>query len=459
VTQFLLALRARLGVFALVVGFALLAALGATLYMKKTYVTSASVLVDAVDPQSLNASGGSARGQTGYMQTQVDIINSRKVAERVATQLNLKDRPELQKKHMDDTEGLMTFDEWAVRFLRDRLSVDTSQSSVIHLSFSANDRQLAADGANAFAQQYMNIALELRTQPMKDAAAWFDEQVKELRTNLEKAQERLATVQNEKGLLLVDGVDEENTRFAELTRQLRLAQGAGAGTGGSPTADPDLANNPELAGTKAEVAKAEAKLRELATRIGPRHPQYQSQVAEIASLKDRLTQESSRVMRGRSGSAAASRERIQRLQAAVDQQRERVLRSRLSRSDLSVLQRDVENAQKSYDTALQRFITNKVDSRARQTNISLLSGATTPLNPAKPKPMMNLLLALVAGSVIGLGLVYFLEMLDRRVRARGDLEGAFRTPVLAVLEDRPPTPRRPLLGYRPDMRPALPHRR
>jgi chain length determinant protein EpsF len=453
-TQFLLALRARLGVFAIALGVALLAALGATMIMKKTYVASSSVLVDAVDPQSISGNGGSARGQTGYMQTQVDIITSRKVAERVAGQLRLKDRPELQKKHQDDTEGLMSFDEWAVRYLRDRLAVDTSQSSVIHLVFTANDRQLAADGANAFAQQYMNTALELRTQPMKEAAAWFDEQVKELRANLEKAQERLAAAQNEKGILLVDGVDEENARFAELTRQLRLAQTAGTVAGG-----PDAATSPEVQNLKGEVAKAEAKLQELSTRIGPRHPQYQTQVAEIAGLKDRLSQETARSMRGRTGNAAANRDRINRLQAAVDQQRERVLKSRLSRTDIGILQRDVENAQKAYDTALQRLVVNKVDSRARQTNVSLLSAAVAPLTPAKPKPMMNVLLALIGGTVLGLGLVYFLEMMDRRVRARGDLEGAFRTPVLAVLEDRPMPARAPLLGYRPEPRTALPYRR
>jgi succinoglycan biosynthesis transport protein ExoP len=456
VTQFLLALRARLGVFALALGFALLAALGATMIMKKTYVAGSSVLVDGSDQQSLGNNGGSARGQTGYMQTQVDIIASRKVAERVAEQLRLKDRPGMQKKYQDDTEGLVTFEEWAVRYLRDRLAVDTSQSSVIHLIFSANDRQLAADGANAYAQQYMNTTLELRTQPLKEAASWFDEQLKELRSNLEKAQGRFAAAQNEKGVMLVDGVDEESARFAELSRQLRLAQNQGVD--GSP-ANPELINNPEIAALKGEVAKAEAKLRELSTRIGPRHPQYQTQVAEIAGLKDRLSQETGRAVRGRSGSASANRDRVARLQAAVDQQRERVLRSRLSRSDLSVLQRDVENAQKSYDTALQRFVVNKVDGNARQTNVSLLSAAVAPIAPAKPKPMMNVLLALIGGTVLGLGLVYLLEMLDRRVRARGDLEGAFRTPVLAVLEDRPPTPRLPLLGYRPEMRPALPYRR
>jgi len=49
-------------------------------------------------------------------------------------------------------------------------------------------------------------------------------------------------------------------------------------------------------------------------------------------------------------------------------------------------------------------------------------------------------------------------MLDRRVRGRGDLEGAFRTPVLLVLEDRPAISRQALLGLRPDVRPALIHR-
>src|SRR6266705_2643272 len=65
---------------------------------------------------------------------------------------------------------------------------ETSQSNVIQVSFSAADPRRSAAIANAFAKAYVNTMLELRVEPTREAAAWFDEQLKGLRANLEDAQ-------------------------------------------------------------------------------------------------------------------------------------------------------------------------------------------------------------------------------------------------------------------------------
>lgn len=456
VQQFLLALRARWGIFALVVGVTVLAALGVSLMMSKVYIARASLLVDDRAEQTLAASTGApARFQSGYLQTQVDIIESRNVAERVIKDLKLLDREDMKAAFEKESDGRVSMEEWLMGWLRERLSVDTSSSSVVHvIVWAKRDPQLAAELANGFAKAYITTALDLRVTPMREAATWFDEQVKELRDNLERAQSRLVAAQNERGVIGTDGADEDNTRYAELQRQLRLAQAAGT----TAVRSSDFVNTPEVQTLRVEVSRAEAKLRELSTQLGPRHPTYQRAEAEVQGLRGRLAAEARRAAGSSQNSAASNRSRIDALNKELAQLREKILASRLSRSDLGVLTRDVEAAQRAYDGAMQRYVVNKVDSRARQTNVSLLSPAVTPTRAARPKPLINALLAAVAGSIMGLALVYFLEMLDRRVRGRGDLEGAFRTPVLMVLEDRPAVSRQALLGLRPDMRPALIHR-
>ena len=82
--QFLLALRGRWTIFLALLGATVVAAFLVTLVMPRTYEAVTSVLVDAKDDQMLNQPLGSPRQQLGYMQTQIDIIQSQRVARKVA---------------------------------------------------------------------------------------------------------------------------------------------------------------------------------------------------------------------------------------------------------------------------------------------------------------------------------------------------------------------------------------
>jgi succinoglycan biosynthesis transport protein ExoP len=73
--------------------------------------------------------------------------------------------------------------------------VPARESSVIALSYRAPDPRFAAALANAFVQAYIDTALELRTDPARQYAAFFDTRSKEARDVLEKAQARLTAFQ------------------------------------------------------------------------------------------------------------------------------------------------------------------------------------------------------------------------------------------------------------------------
>jgi capsular polysaccharide biosynthesis protein len=83
---------------------------------------------------------------------------------------------------------------------------------------------------------------------------------------------------------------------------------------------------------------------------------------------------------------------------------------------------------------------NKVESGARSTNVTILNPATEPTRHSKPKTMLNIVLGLFVGIVLGLGAVFLLELLDRRVRSADDLETGLDVPLLATLQPWRPSP-------------------
>lgn len=446
--QFLLAVRGRLWVFATLVLSTVAVALIVSLALPKSYDSTVSLMLDYRDEQSLSGTQPSMRERTGFMQTQMDIINSQRVAHRVVEELKLADSPQV-KAAFAASGAHGTIEDWLGAGLLSKLKVSSSQSSVIQLTYSGSDPQFATRTANAFAKAYMDTTLDLRVAPTKQAAAWFDDQLKTLRRDLEVAQNRLAEFQREKGIIATDEkLDVENARLAELSTQALQAANvtydsqsrSGLASGGSARENlPEVLGNPLIQAIKTELVRAEARLMEASTRLGPNHPQYQQHASEVASLRGRMNAEIGRVVAGVQNVTAQSKAREQSLQNALAAQRQRVIEMRDAKNAAFVLARDVDTAQKAYEAAQARYTVNKVESGVRQTNVSVLSEATVPASAARPRVVVNLILGLLVGLLLGLAAVFLLELLDRRVRSTDDLEAGLDAPVIGNLQSWNPS--------------------
>ena len=429
--QFLLALKGRIWVFLAILGATVLAAIAVTLLLPKTYEATVSVLVDNRDEQSLNQNLMPARQQLGYMQTQVDIITSQRTARQVVKDLGLAEADATHAAWVKSgSPG--TIEDWVAQGVLTKLKVDVSQSSVIAVTYSASNAKYAAAVANAFAKAYMDVTLNLRVEPTKEAAAWFDEQLKDLRKSFEDSQMKLAKFQREKGILASDErVDVETARLAELSSQsLRATESSydsaarlGQANGRTATENlPEVLASPLVTTLKTEMLRAEAKLQELSTRLGPNHPQYQQQASEVQALRDRYNSEMRTVVGGVRSATAQNRAREGALKADLAAQRKRVEDLRDARNEALVLQQDVDTSKKAYEAALARRMVNKVESGARQTNVTVLNAAIEPTFPMRPRVPLNIALGFFVGTLLGLAAIFLLEILDRRVRSDPDLD-------------------------------------
>lgn len=447
--QFLLALRGRSRLFFWILTGTVVAALAVSLIMPKTYVGTVSVIVDAKEGQSLSPASSAmpASQQIGYMQTQVDIIQSEAVARKVVRQLNLAANPEVQEVfNEENVQG--TIEDWLVAGLLQKLKVSTTQSRVIQISYPSEDAKAAATVANTFAKAYIDTVLDLRVGPSQQAADWFDQQLKGLRSNLEKAQQRLTARQQATGITAPeDGrYDVESARLAELSSQLLRAQDQTyeiqsrqrdaqeyLGKGSAIESLPEVMSSPFINSLKADLVRGEARLQDLASQVGRNHPEYQRLVSENSALSDRIQREMKRVVSALDNTARQSTRRQQELAAALSAQRARVLELKKGQSEITNLSRDVESAQQAYQAAMNKLMVNRVEAQANSTNIAVLNPASPPLLPARPRLGLNIALALLVGTMLGLVVIYLLENFDRRVRGRNDLEAYDGVPVLGTL--------------------------
>jgi len=470
---FLSALRARLGVFALVLAATILAATVVSLLLPKSYKATASLLVDANrDEQSLSNVLIPPRERIGYMQTQTDIITSERVARKVVQGLKLAESPASRAAFEKEAGGTGSIENWLGENLLRRLKVETSQSSVIQISFSSADARFSALVINAFAKAYIDTMLELRVEPTQQAAVWFDEQLKSLRANLEDAQAKLTAYHRQQGIISADErLDVENARLGELSSQLVRTQDQTFDLdtrerqardfrkqGASLDKLPDVLASAPVQRLNADLLHGEVKLQELATQYGANHPQYQRQLSENQSLREKLDAEMGKVVAGIENSKRQSRQREAELKGAIAAQRARLLELKEHRNELTVLTRNVESAQRTYEVAMQRSVVSQVEGRASQSNVALLNPAVAPRSPSHPKVALNIALSVVVGTLLGMSMAILMELLDRRVRAPSDLDHGQNAPLLAVLNARLPAGN-PLLGRLGGTRRALPNLR
>ena len=444
--QFLLALRARIGVFAMALAATVVAASAVSFMLPKTYRATASLLVDAKDEQSLSnlAPNFFPQEKLSYLQTQLEIITSKRVAGRVVQDLKLAENPDIRAA-FEKTGGKGSIEDWLAEELLTKLKVETTQSSIIRVTFSSTDPRISAQVADAFAKAYIDTMLELRVEPTRQAAAWYDEQLKSLRANLEDAQAKLTSYLQRKGIVSADErYDVDNTRLGALSDQVVKAQeqtlqwnarereaSKFLKEGGSSEQLPEVLDNALIQKLKGELLLGEAKLQQLATQYGVNYPQYQRQLSENRSLREKVDAEARKVLSGIKNSARQSRQHEADLANAMAAQRARLLDLKENRNEFTVLRRNVESAERAYDTAMQRHVVSQVESRANQTNVTVLNPAVVPVKPAQPRIVLNIALSVVVGIMLGIASVLLMELSDRRVRSVVDLR--LDVPLLVVL--------------------------
>ena len=373
-TFFLSIIRSRYMLILFTLGITIATTVVLTMLQPKVYVSTTSLVLSFTGESPFEQAGIPAQLSSNYMATQLDIIESRNVALNVVRAMRLDENPAYREEFLSFSDGSGSIENWLAGILLDSLEVEPSHDSrVVNISIHSTDPVFAAKVDDAYAQAYISTTLNLSMEPARRNAAWFDEQLKEMRKRLEEAQARVTNYQQEKGIIAIDEkLDTETSRLNELTKSLVAAQ----------------------------AATYDVKSRQL----GENHPEY---------LR------------------AVKAENAQRY--AVNQQKSRILELKKQRDELGVLARELENERQTYEATLQSYYKTRLESQFNQTNIAILNPAVAPSEPSSPKMKLNVFIGIFLGLLLGVILAIVLELLYRRIRTEEDVSELLQTRVLATV--------------------------
>lgn len=441
--QMLLALRVRWWVVLAALTATLLAAVGYLAVTKPAYVARTQLIIELkTDP--LVSPLAPVLGTQGYLATQVEILQSERLAGRVVRMMGLHEMPAAIERWRKSTESKIPIETFYAAMLSNGLKVETSRlgSQIVGLEFTAEDSDFAATAVNTFARAYIDLGVELRADPARDNAAFLEQRLKALRSDLEAAQNKVAAFQRARGVVISnERYDQEMSRLASLEASYAAALAEQAATSSvarnSSETSADVSQNVAVVSARTALAAAEARLAEASLTLGTSHPQRIELESRVKELRDQLGRE----VRLASGSSASTNRvasaRLGELRGLVEAQKRTIVNMRAVRDEGALLIKELEAAQRAYDAVNQRRSELSLESKSDAAAARVLTPAVAPLYPEKPKRNLVLAAAAVLGLLVGIGGAIGLEMMDRRVRSADDLAVADGVPVLAVLSSKP----------------------
>jgi len=441
--QFINIMRARWTMLMVMMGCIIAAAVIYSLLATKSYIAETSLVVNGGDVNAVTGVQGYQQfqpTQSTFIATQSDIITSHAVALYAVDSLKIADNASWQQAFRDDTHGTGSFRDWmADTLLQHNVKViQSADSNVITIAIKSSDPEFAAALANEFAVGFIHVGVKLKSDAASRQAQWLDAQVAAQRAVLQRTQDRLAEYQRKADVTDAQPdtrtPDVETGRLNDLAGQLVLAQAARsdadsrmyqmrkARQSGNEGELSEVSTNPVVQTIKTELTRAAANLAQVNERFGTQHPQYLSAAAEVGMLQSRLHSEIANAVGGIRQSAEQAARREAAVNQALDMQKSRMRALRQKNDQRDVFAREVDSANLSYQTALQRSNQVSMESRLDQSGVAILSAAAVPMAPASPKILRNLLLSIVLAALIAPGIVLLLELKSRRIHGVIDLQ-------------------------------------
>ena len=440
--------RRRLRLFAAVALVVFVAVLLFTLQQTPRYTATAQVMLDTRTEQVTDMSAvlSGLPADSPVVDTEVEVLRSRSLANRVVAQLKLDQDPYFNPA-LEQANGLAAWLPWIKKTVTPTPPVDAIDAQrrrekvvdrvlaglnvrragltyLISVDYTHPQPEQAARLANAFADLYLTEQLEAKFDATAKANEWLDTRVVELRDQLQQAEAAVQQYKIANNLLSAEGATLTEQEISGLNQQLASAKAAQAETDarlniarnqlarGSNGEDVgESLNSPVVQQLRKQRAEQSAKVADLSGRYGDRHPDLLKAKRELADMDGQIQAEIRRIISNLEAQAQVARQRTGSMAGSVSVSKGTLAGNNRAGIRLGELERKAESVRTLYESLLARFKQTTTSQGIEQPDARVVSQAKIPTSPSYPKPSLNLALGLAAALGAGFAAVVLAEIL------------------------------------------------
>lgn len=451
----------------MVVALGLLMALAGVVYalqLTPVYTARATLLLDTQQNNIVDAQAvvQGLSGDEAAINSEIELIKSYDVARRVVEKLKLDEQagtlapaePSLLRQALNlltskAAEPVPEIEvdpkDRVIRGLQTDVGVKRKQRSyVIDIIYASPNPSLAAQVANAFANEYLVDELESRYEATRRANEWLNERLGELRQKVRDSERAVELFKAQNNIVETAGSTLSDQQVAKLNEQLILARAEAAQAqvkyeqiqavrkrGGDVTAFADAMQSGALAGLKSKASEIRRELANLTARYGDRHPSVVSARAQLADVNRSLGAEAGRIVATAENELRVARSRVESIEQSLQEMKGKVAIVSQAAITLRELERERAANKTLYESFLGRFKETSEQEKLQTTESRIIQQASVPTTPSAPNKKMITLAALALGLGLGAALAFLLERLDSGFRTSTQVEKSLGVPVLA----------------------------
>ncbi|EJG0026518.1 polysaccharide biosynthesis tyrosine autokinase [Vibrio alginolyticus] len=461
-----------------IAAFTLLFSLTCTWYIyskASIYQATATLLIQEEQKSALSIEEvyGVDTTKKEYFQTQIAILKSNHIADKVIRELNLTQLPEFtssgglnkkidQIKSIPFVQDLLNvapspketaqFSEsyyQALQAFRSKLDIEPVRNTqLVRIRFRSTDPKLATTIANAVGQAYIDANFEAKLVVTQNAATWLTNNSQKLEERLRNSEQALQEFLLKEGLIDINGIDEiYANELEELTRKLNIAvnkrieaqtliqllRRKSSQSLDSLLSIDEFANQAQIRDLKLSEAQAAKNLSELAQRYGPKHDRMIQAKAQLAEIQSRTQQLIRDISFSKQQDLLAAKAQEDMLRAELDNKKSDFQSLGSQKARYEQLKREVESNKALYEAFLNREKETNATSDYKNVTARFTDKAIIPLFPVAPQRIKLVLIATFFGFAIACALVIILETMREVIRSTVDVQEKLGVTCLGVI--------------------------
>lgn len=320
-------------------------------------------------------------------------------------------------------------------------AAQVADSRMIRISVDNPDPELAAVIANATADSFISLNLERRLDASSYAKEFLNEQIELTKGKLEESERVLNNYAREHNILtLSEDANPLNVVYGEYSSALVKAredrikwEADYQAIQQAPNSSTEVLSNAAILNYKAQRSALDAEYQRNSKIYKDNYPIMLQLRAQIQDLDGRIQAEIGRIVGSIRSQTVAARQREEKIQTQLDKAREEIRESRDREVEYNLLKREVDTNRELYDGLLAQFKEVGVAGGVETNNIQIVDRAQAPLFPYKPRLAMNAMAGLLGGLVLGIFLMLLRESLDDSIKSIEEFEKNFHLPLLGAI--------------------------
>lgn len=403
------------------------------------YEGAVKILIDREPPRVVNIQEVQPNDSSSldYYQTQYEIIKSRPVIARAIESQGLTRRMSRLAKANDPVASLLRV-----------VKVEPKRNTrLVDIKVQDPDPQLAADVANGIAKAYARYNLESKLLSTREALVWLSENMNELKAKVQDSEVALQKYREKAGIV---GMEQQRNitgqKMMDLNRAFLEAQAQRLAVESRlkelvPLVKGNVQSgllltsrdSPLLQKLIADYSNLEVDLSKALRTYKDKHPEVLKIQSQMSQVQERMQAEIQAALKSVEAEYRVAKGREDSLAGRIEQVKREALDLNDKEIQYSALSRETSSNQQLYDVVLKRVKETGLSGGLETNNIRIVEDALVPNVPVRPRPLLNIALALVVGVMLGAGLAFFLEYFDNTIKTPEEVERYLGLTTLGVV--------------------------